>query len=1400
LEDWLKNVTIDELIHPIAETSRKFMRISTRSDGLLSFRVVDAEGPFDTTNDLPSLVRFGNEPDRIDTANQLVALQYSVLPGSVSRTTAAEAEFKLLLGTPPMLGELLISTWLSLHDGKSDDHGPLIETLVADTRSAFDTFSQLVLEHQTRRAVNQAIIDSNGVRVTASLASFRSSFSDLNSLEIAQVVDEVWGKLGLSSEQSIAAATQRGVKVTNPKWMGQYNKSPELSIKIVDSCDRDKNGQVTKDELFSHLSQCEPLQRIEGVSSTIAQTMLLHHFLLLLLDRPVPDLKLEASVDEEQTADSPGDNTTNADGVPELADGTGSVYGGKTYSQWRDIFRAETNSAEKHKAFQALVSFSSQPHIGQTRDVLLEYIALGNPDELMLRTADAIHGIDVAGWMQLQTKLEALPTATAARVVHSLRLLASPAVKPQRGSESPWPPSRDRVLPYFDLVQHQLSTAGNDWSVAERRNILTGLLDLVRLPYRAADEQAAIEARLWQIARHPRFDHRCWYAVRNDPFWERSAEAREQIDNAIIDSMPAQFEVSMEFMEAILAVNSLHSRCTSAQKATIVAHMDRLMQTVGIEHLRAKSGFATFLDFASRFEVALFDLPEQKFYRSDSSPKPDWEMGARQLELFSYSRQRRRDSGSVKLPVVLDPDLTRAAGQRIVWLEMHLQNNSFYYHVVDLVVLTHVRFLDELQPPYRKSGLEQLAKLIRKSLTPLMPKLAEFGVPGQNVVLNTDWAFPESSSQIYWGKRATEPGRVVVTHEQLSAMLISASVDSALRGEQPAGPIWIKNGWGNQTIPLLPVPKSSDATNEELVTPADSNKPDSTSAEQPVGAVQPMPTEAASSPALSLADTALFRGQTYRHWANVFENDRDRKTRSEAFSILLQFTDAELQAATKQLLYPELLVAHRDRDDTPFAFWRQTASSLVLNEDDWSAIEGTLAKVSAADQAWYLQSLAWRWSRTGETAVHRVELGRFLQIFQQIATTSAAQWSPEEKRALAGVLLFRGFNVQWETIEELRDIVPACWAALQLTAADWIELAQSQAIEKSEPIRTLAIQALLNELPAVSLPTGDHFEYLVLWQRMLQRASASTKTELVPQLLPWLESFRQEHWLQPWPDYSVTQGMMSLVGRGSGIRGDQILSMMSGEGGGAGAGMLGSFSGAAGSPAESPDDSLAYRWDTFRAFLVTPSGRRLAVEVPERPIFGKLIANTVWLLLKDAAEIPAGVFEPMLESSRADYLAITQLLEAQSITDETDTVQWTGSGIEIVRRAVGQAGPANRNRRTPAPPASTERLDGVSVEQIRGALLHAFVLSIQESSTVETPDNAAANRQLPGNPGISDRIALYVREMLARYDVDQDGALSFDEAQKMRRPPPESADLDGDGRFSYDELYQYYQRFYFGGQ
>jgi hypothetical protein len=106
---------------------------------------------------------------------------------------------------------------------------------------------------------------------------------------------------------------------------------------------------------------------------------------------------------------------------------------------------------------------------------------------------------------------------------------------------------------------------------------------------------------------------------------------------------------------------------------------------------------------------------------------------------------------------------------------------------------------------------------------------------------------------------------------------------------------------------------------------------------------------------------------------------------------------------------------------------------------------------------------------------------------------------------------------------------------------------------------------------------------------------------------------------------------------------------------------------------------------------------------------------------------PAGVFEPMLASSRADYQAIAQLLEAQSLPDGTEVVQFTGSGIEFMRRQVAQRDFTRGNeRRTSAPLVNTGRLEGISVEQIRRALLHEFVLRIEESSAAETPDNPSS--------------------------------------------------------------------------
>jgi len=58
--------------------------------------------------------------------------------------------------------------------------------------------------------------------------------------------------------------------------------------------------------------------------------------------------------------------------------------------------------------------------------------------------------------------------------------------------------------------------------------------------------------------------------------------------------------------------------------------------------------------------------------------------------------------------------------------------------------------------------------------------------------------------------------------------------------------------------------------------------------------------------------------------------------------------------------------------------------------------------------------------------------------------------------------------------------------------------------------------------------------------------------------------------------------------------------------------------------------------------------------------------------------------------------------------------------------------------------------------------------------------------------GTTDRIDTYVRDLLQKWDADSDGSLSIEEASEMRNPPPKTADKDGDGKFSFPELYAYY--------
>lgn len=56
----------------------------------------------------------------------------------------------------------------------------------------------------------------------------------------------------------------------------------------------------------------------------------------------------------------------------------------------------------------------------------------------------------------------------------------------------------------------------------------------------------------------------------------------------------------------------------------------------------------------------------------------------------------------------------------------------------------------------------------------------------------------------------------------------------------------------------------------------------------------------------------------------------------------------------------------------------------------------------------------------------------------------------------------------------------------------------------------------------------------------------------------------------------------------------------------------------------------------------------------------------------------------------------------------------------------------------------------------------------------------------------SDRTATYVKDLIAKYDTNQDGAMDAKEIESMRTKPKASADTDKDGRFTFEELYTLY--------
>ena len=262
---------------------------------------------------------------------------------------------------------------------------------------------------------------------------------------------------------------------------------------------------------------------------------------------------------------------------------------------------------------------------------------------------------------------------------------------------------------------------------------------------------------------------------------------------------------------------------------------------------------------------------------------------------------------------------------------------------------------------------------------------------------------------------------VSITREQLSALLITTSVVEAQRGGQPTDSV---------TEPT----KAAEPVNAP-----NQNIPDSPTP----------PTTTDSTP--PLADTALFRGETYRHWFNVVKNDRDPRTRHEAFEILLQFRELELVRQTKELVLDEMLKPSPDQNVLRFTFWQRAGKQLPLDEGDWTRVEQALGNIAAEAQVWYLQNMLTRWKLTSVTDAPAREAARFLTIAQRLAEASATKWTNEDKVSLAKSFL-RTVNLdESAATEETDPFIAAFRTVLQISEADWATLTDSIRNERLDP-------------------------------------------------------------------------------------------------------------------------------------------------------------------------------------------------------------------------------------------------------------------------------------------------------------------------------------------------------------
>jgi serine/threonine protein kinase len=945
------------------------------------------------------------------------------------------------------------------------------------------------------------------------------------------------------------------------------------------------------------------------------------------------------------------DNTQPATTDPASSE---TVFTGITHAEWLRRFRVETNPSEKLKAFMALVSFKNSAQVEKTRSALLEYVALGEPHGLIFTEADSIGGIDAEQWQQLPGLIAKLPPAARAKLIHDLRGFARPfAYSPNRGTP-PHVPSGERVLQYFDFVENQLVTTGASWSVLERSNILNGVIELVRQRYRDSDEQRAVETRFLELTENAAFDHRCWYAVRNDDFWEQHPSSRSKIDAALIQMIPAKFEVNIEFLELLLSLNSIHSRCSNEQRSTITKKIDQLLQSVDIVHFRMKSGYFELSDL-NGYSAELFENPSERIARSNPSsssnvpdPRTDWENGAQQLLAYCYARQLNgKDINSQYLHVAIPAPLQTIAGERNVWLSEYRQRQYSWHHLIDCLVVTYIRFLPKTENYQAPQGVVHIGNLVANLIEPLAKEIATFGEPGQLLILSSSWSAPETSSRIRWKKDDALGDMLTLTREQLCAALVSASIDSALRGETPSGPIW-DDSRGPALIRRLSTEHESSST-DEPVDPSANTPSDSS--------------DAATQTPQPAVDEPTYKGHPFSYWAAIFRTEREPSIRLDAFKNMQNLPGDPMP------LLVEVIVSSNRGPRQNIMRILESHSSLIESPDHWTQIEESIKhsdETTHVDSIIELSCMARIYAvNANRQLIPDPTLDKFLALTTRLTDEYSHKWSSDSRTNLIETLvpwLTASDNVNEEFRAKIVNIVGNCLRAGNIDRDTWLRLGSRDFIKVNSELRTLAIEALMGGSDRPYLASPETAYELFVASLLMEEVSELREPlfQRVDRTLKAASSVELKTYI---PELDRNSGIEVSFYKSNDNRGDRSISTIF---------------------PETTNGSGAIAPSTPAEFSFDASGNQVLIgNVNTNVTVGELLV-ALWKLLANEQQLSgSSILDELLEKTRADHATFIEQLRSQLAPNyQRASVFFYPEMVTIERRAYDKNGDLVRRKRT----------------------------------------------------------------------------------------------------------------------